>query len=137
MTHKNKQIIIDAADCVLGRVASFAAKQSLLGSSIIILNCNKALITGNKKNILYEYKRARARGGSSQKGPNISKMPQKIMKRTIRGMLPYKQARGSMALKRIICYNETPKEFENAEKLSLKKPLQTKSITIEQLSREV
>ena len=50
-----KQIIINATDGNLGRIASYAAKQALLGKEIIILNCNEAQITGNPKTILAKY----------------------------------------------------------------------------------
>jgi len=131
----NKEITIDATQSVLGRIAALAAKQSLLGKSITIINCNQAIITGNKPTILEKYKTLRAKGGSSLKGPKISKTPEKLMKRTIRGMLSHRQARGKQALKRIMCYNTCPAEFENQEKILLKRLIKTKFITLLELSK--
>ena len=130
-----KTLLIDAEGAPLGRLASFAAKQALFGKPIIITNCNNAVISGDKSSILKLYKKERARGGSSLKGPNISKMPQKIVKRTIRGMLPYKEGRGAAALKNVICYNETPEEYKNADKVTLKKMFYSKTISLKELSR--
>ena len=45
-------MIVDAKDLVVGRVASFCAKKALLGEEIIVINVDKAIISGNKKNIL-------------------------------------------------------------------------------------
>ena len=130
-----KQIVIDATNAILGRLASFAAKQSLLGKSVIIVNCNEVVISGKKSNILTEYKIARARGGSSQRGPNFPKIPERIVKRTVRGMLSYKQGRGRSALDRVICYNAVPAEFVEAKKISSGKEKQIKTIKLSEIAR--
>ena len=130
-----KKIIIDASGGVLGRIASFAAKQSLFGKEIVIVNCNEVLITGRGENTLQRYTRARKRGGSSLKGPIILKSPERIMKRTIRGMLSHKQIRGREAFHRIMCYNLVPDEFVNAEKISLVRPVKMRAIKLEKLSK--
>ena len=41
-------IIIDATDTILGRLASYAAKKSLMMEEIVIINCEKAVVTGDK-----------------------------------------------------------------------------------------
>src|SRR3989344_7717966 len=115
------ELVIDAAEGNLGRVASYAAKQALLGKKVKIVNCNDALITGDKKNILASYKTKRARGGSSMKGPNFPRSPERIMKRTVRGMLSFRLRRGREALEKIICYNKNQEEFYGSEKISLKR----------------
>ncbi len=43
------KIIINAENGSFGRVASFAAKQALLGNEVTVVNSEKAIITGNKK----------------------------------------------------------------------------------------
>ncbi len=82
---ENQQAVIDATDAVLGRLASFIAKEALLGKKIVILNSEKAIIKGNKKDIVEDYKRKRARG--SIKGPHFPSNPEMIFKRAVRGML--------------------------------------------------
>lgn len=133
----DNKIIIDATNAPLGRLASFAAKQSLFGKSIVIVNCNSAIISGRRRSVIGEYKIARQRGGSSLKGPFFPKDPFRLVKRTIRGMLPYKNERGRTALKRIICFNDIPQEYEKAHKISLLKELKIKTINLEELSREI
>ena len=114
--------IIDGKGAVLGRLASYAAKQALKGEEIFILNCDKIKISGNKKNIKGNFEAKRKKGGSSQKGPKISKLSEKIVKRSIRNMLPnFREGRGRIAYNKIKCYNNIPKEFENSEKINLKK----------------
>ncbi|MEN7982513.1 MAG: 50S ribosomal protein L13 [Nanoarchaeota archaeon] len=108
--------IIDGKNKVLGRLASYVAKEILKGEEIVVVNCNEILITGNKKNIEKEFKEKRSRVGSSQKGPKHHKTTEKIVKRTIRGMLPnHRMGKGKDAIKRIKCYNNIPKELEGKE----------------------
>ncbi|MDO8460527.1 MAG: 50S ribosomal protein L13 [Nanoarchaeota archaeon] len=140
MKEEKKQkvkIVIDATDGILGRVASYAAKQALRGKEVAIVNCKHAVLTGRKRSIIEEYQEARLRGGSSMKGPFFPKQPQKIMKRTIRGMLPYKKERGDAAMKSIMCYDALPAEYEKSEKITLVKPLKVKSYKLHELSKEI
>jgi large subunit ribosomal protein L13 len=130
-------LIIDATDAVLGRLASVAAKQSLMGKTVAIVNCNAAVITGRRQSIIKEYYEKRSRGGASQKGPFYPKEPYRIVKRTIRGMLSYKQGRGLAALKRIRCFNDTPKEYEETAKMKAGKPKTTTTLTLQKLEAEI
>ncbi len=131
----SKELVIDATEGILGRIASHAAKQSLLGKNVFIVNCNEVMVSGDKAMIIDKYKRARRRGGSTQKGPFISKSPERIMKRTVRGMLSYTQGRGLAALKRVICYNKVPAELEGKDKITLKREIKFKAIKLSDLSR--
>jgi large subunit ribosomal protein L13 len=110
--------IIDGKNAILGRLASYAAKEALKGEEIAIINCEQIVITGKKQNIKNELEMKRGRVGSTEKGPKVSRTSEKIVKRTIRGMLPnYRTGRGRVAFKRIKCYVGTPKEFESAKKI--------------------
>jgi large subunit ribosomal protein L13 len=115
------KIVIDAKDTILGRLASYAAKQALLGKEVIIVNCNDIAIAGNRDNILKEYLIMRQKDGSNLRGPFFPKVPEKIMKRTIRGMLKYKKGRGEQAFDKITCYNKVPAELESATKVTIAK----------------
>ena len=105
---------IDGTNAILGRLASYAAKESLKGEEIIIVNCENVIITGNQKTTEKKFAEQRSRVGSGQTGPKHSKTSEKIVKRVIRGMLPnHREGRGREALKRIKCYNKLPLEFED------------------------
>jgi large subunit ribosomal protein L13 len=103
-------IVIDATDMVLGRLATIIAKKALLGETIKLINCEKAVVTGEKKSVLANYQKRMIRGIHS-KGPFLPRMADRFVRRTIRGMLPYKVARGAEAYKRIMCYAGIPEEF--------------------------
>jgi len=121
----------------MGRIAGFAAKQALQGKEVKIVNCNDVLITGNRDNILDKYRKMRSRGGSAMKGPNFPRSPEMIMKRAVRGMLPWRQGRGSDALKRVKIYNETPGELEKAEKITMVRELKVKAIKLSKISKDL
>ncbi|MBU0627803.1 MAG: 50S ribosomal protein L13 [Nanoarchaeota archaeon] len=112
-------MILDATNQILGRLASFAAKHALLGESISIINCENAVVSGNKTTTLEIYNHSLERG-SRAKGPFTYRRPDTIVKRTIKGMLPSSKDSGKKALKRIRCYIGIPENFKGkqAEKLT-------------------
>jgi len=107
-------MIIDATDLILGRMAAFAAKKALLGEKVDIINCENIVITGSKAFILSKYKQRRERG-VPLKGPYIPRMPDRFVRRSIRGMLSYKKPRGKQAFERIMCYLGVPEKFKDKE----------------------
>jgi len=119
-------MIIDATDLILGRMAAFAAKQALLGNEVNIINCERTIITGNKEFLIKRYTQ-RIHRGEPHHGPNYPRRPDLLIRRTIRGMLPYKQFKGEIAFKRIKCFvglpeglKEKPISIERAHKKKLK-----------------
>jgi len=110
-------MIIDATNMILGRLATKVAKLALLGNEIVIINCEKAVISGKKKSIFKNYN-IRKQRGIHTKGPFLPRMPDRFVKRTIRGMLPYKKPRGRDAFKRIKCFSGVPAEFNDKEKIT-------------------
>ena len=127
--------IIDGKGARLGRLASYAAKEALKGEEITILNCEQIIISGNKKNIEQSFHEKRSRVGSSQKGPKHSKTSEKIVKRTIRGMLPeHRFGRGKQVFKKIKCYSGIPKEFQESKTIKAGKEKPNKFINIKDIS---
>ncbi len=128
--------IIDGKNAVLGRLASYIAKQALKGEDIILLNCEQVIITGNKKTIKKDFEARRSRVGSSQKGPKHAKTSEKIVKRTIRGMLPdHRKGRGRVAFKRIKCYVGIPKEFQETKKIVAGKKKKIKFALVKEFAK--
>jgi large subunit ribosomal protein L13 len=105
-------MIVDATGLVLGRLASVAAKSLLAGEDVLIVNAEKVIITGGRESIYSDYGRARARG-TREKGPYFPRRPDMILKRTIRGMLPYKLRRGRDAMSRLRVYVGVPRDLAN------------------------
>lgn len=133
------KVVIDAENGMKGRIASFAAKQALLGNEIVVVNSEKALISGDEKMNLADFKFQRGINTiKPTKGPFFSRDPEKIMKRAIRGMLPdYRKGRGREAWKRIKCYMGIPEEFKNEKTIKIETKLPRKTITLERIGKLV
>ena len=128
--------IIDGKDTPLGRIASYSAKEAIKGDEIIILNCEKVIITGNKKDILKKFEEKKSKMGSGQRGPKHSRNSEKIVKRAIRGMIPsHKKERGKKIYKSIRCYEGVPKEFKNENTIILENIKENKFIYLEELTK--
>lgn len=134
--------IIDASDLLLGRLCTRVAKIALLGQDDVhIVNCEKAVISGNKADIVEKYRHRRARTDPF-KGPYPPRRADRIIKRTIRGMLPYKQYKGINAYKKIRCWEGIPAELvgkktETFESASIKNTTITKFVTIKEIAAEM
>ena len=111
-------MIIKADGLILGRLSSIIAKKLLNGEEVVVLNAEKALISGKKRMVFEEYKNMR-RLSHPRKGPYYPRQPDKILKRTIRGMMPYQTPRGRKAIKNLKVYIGIPKEFEGKKTQSI------------------
>jgi large subunit ribosomal protein L13 len=107
--------VIDASRIPVGRLAAHVAKRLLAGEEIAIVNAEHAVVTGSKEHIIARYRHKLEVGGTKRKGPYMSRMPHLILKRTVRGMLPYQQPKGRAAYKRLKVHLGVPDEFRNAE----------------------
>jgi large subunit ribosomal protein L13 len=107
-------IIINAENLVLGRMAAYAAKQALLGHTVDIVNSEKAIVTGSKKWVVGFYDQKYQRGAPLL-GPYVPRAADRIVRRTVRGMLPYKKPKGREAFDRVMCYIGVPDEFKEGQ----------------------
>ncbi len=107
--------VIDGDGLLLGRMASMVARRAMSGEEIAIVNAEKAVISGSRARVLANYGHKRSRG-SREGGPFFPRRPDHIVKRTIRGMLPYKRTVGSDAFRRVRVYVGIPVEFVGSER---------------------
>jgi len=132
--------VINAEGLILGRMASIIAKRLLTGEEIIVVNAEKAVISGKKKSkvrVVKEFLEV----GHPKKGPFHYRRPDRILRRTIRGMLPYKQPKGKQAYKRLKVFIGIPEGLESKEMESLPeahaKKLSCSFFTLGDLAREI
>lgn len=115
---KSKTIYIDATNQILGRLASIIAKKLLEGYRVIVVNAEKAVVSGERLRVIRGYKlveRVTTHYNPYKTGIRRPKSPHNILKRTVRGMLPMDKARGRNAYKRLRVYNGVPPELEKVE----------------------
>jgi large subunit ribosomal protein L13 len=111
-------MIIDGEGLILGRLASTVSKKLLNGEEITVLNADKIIISGTKEFAYVKYKQRIDRASISnprRMGPKYPRRPDDIFRRTVRGMLPYKQEKGKKAFKSLKVYRGVPQELEGQE----------------------
>ena len=105
--------VVDASGLVLGRAASVIAKRLLKGESIVVVNAEKSIVTGARASVIAQYTAARARG-SVRSGPHYPRYPDRIFRRTVRGMLPHQKTLGWKAFERLQVHIGVPEELKGA-----------------------
>ena len=116
----SKKTVIDGEGLILGRLSSMVAKRLLDGEFIELVNAEKIVVSGAKKMIIDREKEFLNVGGH-EKGPVHYRQPHRIVRKTIRGMLPHRKAHGREAFRRLKVHIGVPEEFEAAEKETIEK----------------
>ncbi|MGB9636076.1 MAG: 50S ribosomal protein L13 [Thermoplasmata archaeon] len=135
-------IVIDATGKILGRLCSEVAKLLLDGEEVVVLNAEKAIITGSRRQIIENYLKKRAAGNvRKRKGPFFPRMPDRILRRTVRGMLPYaKSKRGREAYRRLKVFIGVPPEYLSYKQVSVPEAVgegKVKFMSLGELSKEL
>ncbi|MEM3267603.1 MAG: 50S ribosomal protein L13, partial [Conexivisphaerales archaeon] len=109
-----EEVVIDATNSILGRVASMSAKLVLQGKKVHVVNVEKTLISGNKKKIIKDWKEFLEVGSviNPEHGPVHYRRPDRIFKRVVRGMLPWRKPSGKDAYKRLKAYHGYPESLK-------------------------
>jgi large subunit ribosomal protein L13 len=105
--------VIDAEDVVLGRLATQVA--TLLrgkhkptyaphmdtGDFVVIVNAEKVALTGNKRDQAFVYRHSGFPGGLRKRsfGEMLDKQPERLLEKTIKGMLPHNRLGRAMGSK--------------------------------------
>ncbi|MDA8716046.1 50S ribosomal protein L13 [Candidatus Poseidoniales archaeon] len=99
--------VFDADGLILGRLASTVADMLLKAArsdrddKVVIINSEKAIVSGSSTSVLQNYHDKYALN-HARKGPFYPRMPDMILKRTVRGMLPYqRKSSGRRALRNL------------------------------------
>jgi len=131
-------VVVDARDCILGRVASRVAELAMDGETVAVVNAERAVITGRKGQIVEKFQK-RVDVGSDQ-GPAYPRRPDGILKRSIRGMVPHKESRGREAFENVRVYVGNPYDDGDAEVLegtSLDRLSNIKFVQLHELSEQI
>ena len=125
--------LYDRTDAVFGRLASTVAKDLLKGNSVDVINSELIIVSGDKKLFAKKIltKGEMGRGGS-MKGPSYPRVADRLVKRMIRGMLPWDRSKGRAAFKNLKCYiangSVTEEDVSKAIKFSHKIPMKHSTI---------
>jgi len=139
-TTKSSVTLVNAEGLIVGRMCSKVAKRLLNGEQVIVVNAEKAVFSGKKKSKVAEAKQF-LEVGAPMRGPFHYRRPDRYLRKTVRGMLPFKQPKGKNAYKRLKVYMGIPTElkdqqmitFEEASSTNLKGP----HFTLAEMAREI
>ncbi len=118
MTTLDREIVVNAENAVVGRLASKVAKLLLNGYRVYVVNVDKAVITGNKKRVLEDFTKRlwiKSNVNPRRHGPFKPRSPEGIFRRVVRGMLPRRKPRGKEAYRRLRVYRGVPSNLANKE----------------------
>ena len=143
--------VYNAEDKVLGRLASVVAKQLISATKagedtrVIIVNAEKAIVSGKRTSVMSDY-RKKYELNHARKGPFFPRMPDQILKRTVRGMLPYqKNSSGRAALRALRVEIGTPTDLsgdlpdgcEWGDSSKIERPLPERFVRLSDISKEL
>jgi len=131
---KREWWIVDAEGQTLGRLASkiapilrgkhkpIFAPHMDVGDFVIIINCDKLVVTGNRMDDKFYYHHSHYPGGLSTISlrDQLQKHPERVIESAVRGMLP-KNALGRQVFKKLKVYvgTEHPHAAQNPKVLEL------------------
>ena len=104
---------------MLGRLSSVIAKEILNGQKVVCVRSEDINMSGPlyRNKLKYaDFKRKRLATKHS-KGHIHYRAPSKILWRTIRGMLPHKTTRGSLALDRLKTFDGVPSPYDEKKRV--------------------
>ena len=113
MSAEDKTVYIDASEQIAGRLCSILAKELISGKRIVVLNAEKALVSGNTSSVLRQWQ-ARLEIYSHVNpiyGPIHPRRPDNILRRMVRGMVPKTKAKGKSAMSRLRVYMGVPEKY--------------------------
>ena len=107
-------VYVDATNQIAGRLASKVAKLILTGRRVVILNAEKALISGSRNSVISQWKKSLELSSRVNPiyGPIHPRRPDNILRRMVRGMVPRKKPKGQTAMKRLRVYIGTPTDVK-------------------------
>ena len=139
-TAKNQATLINAEGLIVGRMASQVAKKLLNGEKVIIVNAEKAVISGRKKSKVAEAKEF-LEVGAPMRGPFHYRRPDRILRKTVRGMLPFKQPKGKTAFKKLKVFMSVPEDLRDQPMITVKEAnaakLKGPHFTLAELAKEI
>ena len=139
-TTKTPVTLVNAEGLIVGRMSSKVAKRLLNGEEVIILNAEKAVFSGKKKSKVAEA-HLFLEVGAPERGPFHYRRPDRFLRKTVRGMLPFKQPKGKSAYKRLKVFMGIPKELAGKEMITFPETssanLKGPHFTLGELAREI
>ncbi len=110
-------VVVDATNCVAGRMCSHVSKLLLQGNRVAIVNAEKAMLSGNRYKTIDSYKEHLGINSVTNPihGPFHPRRPDTILSKMVRGMVPKRKPDGISAFKRLRVYMGVPEGMKSAK----------------------
>ena len=110
-------VVVDATNCIAGRMCSHVSKLLLQGNRVAIVNAEKAMLSGNRYKTIDSYKEHLGINSVTNPihGPFHPRRPDTILSKMIRGMVPKRKPDGISAFKRLRVYMGVPEGMKSAK----------------------
>ena len=138
-----KQVVVDATNCIAGRMCSHVSKLLLNGNKVAIVNAEKAMLSGNRYKTIELYKEHLEINSVTNPihGPFHPRRPDTILSKMVRGMVPKRKTSGVEAHQRLRVYIGIPEEMKSAKLESfadskIRKP-ESYYITIGEVAKQI
>jgi large subunit ribosomal protein L13 len=109
-------VVVDATNCIAGRMCSHVSKLLLQGNRVAIVNAEKAMLSGNRYKTIDSYKEHLGINSVTNPihGPFHPRRPDTILSKMVRGMVPKRKPDGISAFKRLRVYMGVPEAMKGA-----------------------
>lgn len=138
-----KQIVVDATNCIAGRMCSHVSKLLLQGNKVAIVNAEKAMLSGDRYKTIELYKEHLEINSVTNPihGPFHPRRPDTILSKMVRGMVPKRKTSGLEAHQRLRVYIGVPEEMKSTKLESfadskIRKP-ESYYITVGEVARQI
>ena len=125
-------VYIDATNQIAGRLSSKIAKLVLSGRRVVVVNAEKALISGSRTSVINQWKERLELGSKVNPiyGPIHPRRPDNILRRMVRGMVPRKKPKGATAMKRLRVYIGVPTGVDESKMTKFEETTATRPIPV-------
>jgi len=125
-------VYIDATNQIAGRLSSKIAKLVLSGKRVVVVNAEKALISGSRTSVINQWKERLELGSKVNPiyGPIHPRRPDNILRRMVRGMVPRKKPKGATAMKRLRVYIGVPSGLDQSKMTKFGETTATRPIPV-------
>jgi large subunit ribosomal protein L13 len=111
---KQETIVVDATNCIAGRMCSHVSKLLLQGNKVAIVNAEKAMLSGDRYAVIRQYKEHLEINSVTNPihGPFHPRRPDTMLTKMVRGMVPKQKTTGIEAFQRLRVYIGVPEEMK-------------------------
>jgi large subunit ribosomal protein L13 len=110
-------VVVDATNCIAGRMCSHVSKLLLQGNRVTIVNAEKAMLSGNRYKTIESYKEHLGINSVTNPihGPFHPRRPDTILSKMVRGMVPKLKPHGISAFKHLRVYMGVPEALKGTK----------------------